>query len=75
MISVICGAETWGHMVRFAKSKEAFLKISLELPNGIPSKDTINRTFSAIDSEQFEACFTEWVSYMIDLNKGHSNCY
>jgi hypothetical protein len=24
MISVICGAETWEHMVRFTKSKEEF---------------------------------------------------
>ncbi len=70
MISVICGAETWEHMVRFAKSKEAFLKTILELPNGIPSKDTINRTFSAIDSTQFETCFIEWVSSIADLSKG-----
>lgn len=70
MISVICGAETWEHMVRFAKSKEAFLKTFLELPNGIPSKDTINRTFSAIDSAQFEACFIEWVNSIVDLSKG-----
>ena len=38
MISVICGSETWRHMVRFTKSKEEFLKTFLELPNGIPLK-------------------------------------
>lgn len=70
MISVICGAETWEHMTRFAKSKEVFLKSFLELPNGIPSKDTLNRTFSSIDSEQFETCFIEWVNSIIDLKKG-----
>ncbi len=70
MISVICGAETWEHMVRFAKSKEVFLKTFLELPNGIPSKDTINRTFSSIDSNQFESCFIEWVNSIVDLSKG-----
>lgn len=70
MISVICGAETWEHMVRFAKSKEVFLKTFLELPHGIPSKDTINRTFSSIDSEQFEACFMEWVRAITNLTKG-----
>ncbi|KAA1242867.1 transposase family protein, partial [Aquimarina sp. RZ0] len=50
IISVICGAETWKQMVGFARSKEAFLKTFLELPNAIPSEDTINRLFSAIDS-------------------------
>jgi len=70
IISVICGAETWEQMVGFSKSKEGFLKKFLELPNGIPSKDTINRTFSAIDSEQFESCFIDWVNSIVDLSKG-----
>ena len=70
IISVICGAETWSQMVGFAKSKETFLKKFLELPNGIPSKDTINRAFSAIDSEQFESCFVDWVNSIADLSKG-----
>ena len=70
IISVICGAETWEQMVRFAKSKEVFLKKFLELPSGIPSKDTINRAFSAIDSEEFESCFVDWVNSIADLSKG-----
>lgn len=67
VISVISGAETWKQMVEFAKSKEEFLKTFLELPNGIPSEDTINRLFSAIDSNQFESCFIEWVNSIADL--------
>ena len=70
IISVICGAETWKQMVGFAKSKEAFLKTFLELPQGIPSEDTINRVFSSIDSIQFETCFIEWVNSISDLSKG-----
>lgn len=70
IISVICGAETWKQMVAFSKSKEDFLKQFLELPNGIPSEDTINRVFSSIDSNQFEKCFIEWVSSIADLSKG-----
>jgi len=70
IISVICGAETWEQMARFGKSKEAFLKSFLALPNGIPSKVTINRVISSIDSEQFESCFIEWVNSISDLSKG-----
>jgi len=70
IISVICGAETWKQMVGFAKSKEDFLKGFLDLPNGIPSEDTINRVFSSIDSTQFEMCFIEWVNSIADLSKG-----
>lgn len=70
IISVIYGAETWKQMVGFAKSKEVFLKTFLELPHGIPSEDTINRVFSALDSANFEACFMEWVNSITDLSKG-----
>jgi len=70
IIAVICGAETWEQMVRFAKSKEPFLKKFLELPNVISSKVTLNRVFSAIDSQQFESYFTEWVNSISDLSKG-----
>jgi len=70
IISVICGAETWKQMVEFAISKEGFLMKFLELPNGIPSDDTINRVFSSIDSSQFETCFMDWVSSISELSKG-----
>ncbi len=67
LISVIGGAETWEQMYSFAKSKEDFLNKYLPLPNGIPSKHTINRIFSSINHEQFEKCFKEWVSSIADL--------
>ena len=70
IISVICGAETWKQMSEFAQSKEVFLRKFLELPNGIPSDDTINRVFSAIDSSQLEVCFTDWVNSISTFAKG-----
>ena len=70
IISVICGAETWKQMVEFASSKEDFLQKFLKLENGIPSEDTINRLFSAIDSNQLESCFREWVSSISPITKG-----
>jgi len=70
IISVICGAETWKQMIEFATSKEEFLRKFLELPNGIPSEDTINRVFSSIDSSQFETSFIDWVNTISTLSKG-----
>lgn len=60
--AVISGAEGWEHMEIFAKIKEDWLKRFLELPNGIPSHDTIARVFSAIDSKQFQNAFVNWVN-------------
>ena len=37
----------------------------MSLPNGIPSHDTINRVISAICPNQFEECFSSWVSSLI----------
>jgi predicted transposase YbfD/YdcC len=70
IISVICAAETWKDMETFAKGRKDFLRTFLDLPNGIPSDDTFNRVFSSIDSEQFESCFMEWVSHLVNLTGG-----
>ena len=67
IISVICGADSWNEMELYAQEKEGFLRTFLDLPNGIPSHDTFNRVFSAIDSRQFEACFIEWVKSISKL--------
>ncbi len=47
-------------MELFDKSKEAWFRTFLELPNGIPSHDTFNRVFQAIDPEAFLECFLRW---------------
>ena len=67
VISLICGADSWNEMELYAQEKEEFLRTFLDLPNGIPSHDTFNRVFSAIDSEQFELCFIEWVQTLATL--------
>lgn len=68
IISVICGAETWNEMEQYAHAKEDFLRSFLKLPNGIPSHDTFNRVFLSIDPDQFETCFVQWVSALVQLN-------
>jgi hypothetical protein len=55
--AVICGAETWNDIENCGKSKESWLRQYLQLPNGIPSHDTFNRFFSALDPDEFEQAF------------------
>ena len=68
IISVICGASSWNEMEQYGTEKEDFLKTFLSLGNGIPSHDTFNRVFSAIDPKQFESCFINWVKALANLN-------
>ncbi len=58
--TLLCGGETFNDMEQFGKAKLDWLKTFLTLANGIPSHDTFNRVFSAIDPEQFLECFLQW---------------
>lgn len=59
--AVICGANTWNEIEQYGRSKDDWLKTFLELPNGIPSHDTIRRVFIIIDPKEFRTAFINWV--------------
>jgi hypothetical protein len=44
-------------MEEFGMAKEDRLKTFLRLPGGIPSHDTFNRVFSALNPEELGNCF------------------
>lgn len=59
--AVISGAEGWDDIEEFGEAKEDWLSTFLDLPHGIPSHDTFNRVFSALDPLQFQHCFQAWM--------------
>jgi hypothetical protein len=65
--SVIYGAEGWNDMEEVGKSKEEWPRSFLQLPNGIPSHDTFNRLFSALNPEELEKCFVKWTRSVAHL--------
>jgi predicted transposase YbfD/YdcC len=60
LCSVICGAESFNDMAHFGNAKLDWFKIFLKLPHGVPSHDTFNRVFCALDPRQFTECFISW---------------
>ena len=58
---VLCGADTWVDIEAYGQSKLTFLRRFLELPNGIPSHDTLSRVFARLNPEAFQARFVAWV--------------
>jgi len=58
--AVIACAESWEDIEPYGRSKQAWLKTFLALPNGIPSHDTFRRVFMLLDPDGFEACFARW---------------
>ena len=64
------GADNWVAMEQYGNSKYEWLKQFLELPNGIPSHDTIARVFARLDPNEFEQCFCSWVKTIAELLPG-----
>src|SRR6187431_965989 len=64
--AVIACAESWEDIELYGRSKQAWLKTFLELPNGIPSHDTFRRVFMLIEPDAFERGFAAWVGSFVD---------
>ena len=67
LCAVIAGAESWDDIALFGQTKADWLGQFLALPNGIPSHDTFNRVFAALDPEQFRAGFQSWVQAVVEV--------
>ena len=70
LIAVVCGSESWELIEEFGKRRHDLLSQLLELPNGIPSHDTIERLFKRVDSKEFEQVFINWTSSLCLTTKG-----
>lgn len=65
LCAVLAGASSWDDIALFGETKRAWFATFLALPHGIPSHDTFNRVFAALDPADFEQAFTAWVRQVI----------
>lgn len=68
--AVICGCDDWNSIAVFGKLKKEWLTEFLELPNGIPSHDTFNRFFAALDPQSLQQCFSDWIQSVAKITEG-----
>jgi predicted transposase YbfD/YdcC len=68
--AVVAGADDWVNVAEFGRAKLPWLRQYLDLPNGIPSHDTLGRVFGLLDPAEFEACFSSWVHSAFGLMSG-----
>lgn len=58
--ATVCGANDFEEIAMYGQQKIDFLRTFLELPNGIPSHDTINRVFKFLDTNKFSESLYHW---------------
>lgn len=61
VVGTIANAGCWEEIAQFAKGREEWFKQYINLPNGAPSHDTLERVFKWIDGKEFERCFILWM--------------
>lgn len=60
LCATICGMDGWEEIEIFAEKKKEWFKKFLELPNGIPSHDTMYRVFSRINPKELNNVLVRW---------------
>lgn len=72
--AVLSGIEDWVGMEEFAREKEAWFRQFLELPNGIPSHDTLSDVLGRLRPGGFAQAFLLWVQSAVPSLTGEQIC-
>lgn len=69
-LAILARCDGWDEIALFAKTKEKWLTNFLELPNGIPSHDTMQRVISLLNPETlYRSCINFLIEKIDDLTQ------
>ena len=61
LCGTVAGADGWVEIANYAKTKLAFFRRYLHLPQGTPSHDTFGRVFARLDPTALLPCIQSWL--------------
>ncbi len=64
---VIANCDDWPDIEQFARERETWFRRFLRLPHGVPSHDTFERVFAALDPRALERCCLAWLHEVAQL--------
>lgn len=70
LCGLLSGIRCFEEIEDFANAKKEWLATFLELPNGIPSHDTMARVLSVLDVVEFERRFGQWAQLVANMLPG-----
>jgi predicted transposase YbfD/YdcC len=70
IFAVVGGADSWVDVAEYGLRKLEWLQSLLELPNGIPSHDTLGRVFALLDPAALQRGFQRWIVSLAEATAG-----
>jgi predicted transposase YbfD/YdcC len=67
LCGVIANCDDWPDIALFARQRESWFRRFLRLPGGIPSHDTFERVFAALNPRALQACCLAWLRAVAGL--------
>jgi predicted transposase YbfD/YdcC len=67
LCGIIANCDDWPDIAQFAQQRESWFRRFLRLPGGIPSHDTFERVFAALNPQALEACCLAWLRAVAGL--------
>lgn len=70
LCAVICGADDFVAIARWARTKEDWLAKFLDMSTGVPSHDRFNAVLAALRPGEFEQCLLSWITALHEISDG-----
>jgi predicted transposase YbfD/YdcC len=70
LCAVLCGADDFVAIARWARMKRDWLAKFLDLSAGLPSHDRFNAILGALKPAEFEKCLLSWITALHEITDG-----